>query len=289
MKFELTDVAFTYQSRGIVQRKMFERMNLLIKPGELVGVLGEEGEGKSTLLQLMVGLLRPDSGRVSIEEENIWQKRSTISGLRKNIGFAFQFPEQQFLCETVEEELLFTSKNIDPKNANKELLTQPRKALEMFGLDPERMLARSPFSLSLGEARRVALASLFVSAPRALLLDEPTVGLDAAGIRLILSVLRNLTGRNVTMVIVSHDVDFLAELVDRIIVLRNGSIHLDCPAADLLTDPVTMGSLGYAIPEVVQFVRDAGKKGIRLDSNIRTRAQVLNVLQTGEWRKHTPS
>ncbi len=279
MKFELSDIVFSHRPRGVKERKVFEGLNLRVNSGELVGVLGEEGEGKSTLLQLMAGLLRPDSGSVAIDGEGLWNKGNSVGHFppRRNIGFAFQFPEQQFLSETVEEELLFTSKNLKVAPS-----IQPDEALKMFGLDPRAMLARSPFSLSLGEARRVALASMLVSAPRALLLDEPTVGLDATGVARILDVLHGLAGKSITMVIVSHDVDFLSELVDRVIVLSNGGISLDSDATSLFTDPAAMKSIGYLSPAAVQCVMVANKKGKSLDPAMRRMSEVLSALREVE-------
>lgn len=276
MKFELSDIVFSHRPRGVEERKVFEGLNLRVNSGERVGVLGEEGEGKSTLLQLMAGLLRPDSGSVVMDGKGLWSKGKSAGDFRSrtNIGFAFQFPEQQFLSETVEEELLFTSKNLRVAPS-----IQPGEALQMFGLNAGTMLARSPFSLSLGEARRVALASMFVSAPRALLLDEPTVGLDTTGVTRILDVLRGPAGKSITMVIVSHDVDFLSEVVDRVIVLNNGGISLDSDATDLFIDHAAMESIGYLSPAAVQFVAAANNKGKPLHPALRRMSEVLSALR----------
>ncbi|MEK9136114.1 MAG: ATP-binding cassette domain-containing protein, partial [Bacteroidota bacterium] len=215
MNFQLQSVSFSYRSRVGYSTPVFERLNFTVEQGECVGVIGHEGAGKSTLLQIMNGLLQPDQGTVLVEGRDIWSQVKLIHELRRRIGFAFQFPEQQFFCETVRDELEFALKNFWGKDAQGFLSAEA--AVESVGLRPEGVLNRSPFSLSMGEARRVALASLLVSRPQALLLDEPTVGLDGAGAEMVMRFLRRLHGEGLTVVLVSHDIDVLAE---QLILLR---------------------------------------------------------------------
>lgn len=219
MKFQLENIAFSYVSRVAPPRTVFANLNLSIHTGEFVLIVGEEGSGKTTLLQLLDGLQRPSAGRVLVDDENIWESERRLRPARRRIGFAFQFPEQQFLCETVKDELLYASRNFElPVHEGMAV-----SALERVGL-PATLLRASPFALSAGEARRVALASLLPSSPDAFLLDEPTAGLDGFGIAAVLSLLHELRGQGKTILLASHQASLFCTLAHRVIELKNGRV-----------------------------------------------------------------
>jgi len=192
------------------------------------------------------------------------------------VGFAFQFPEDQFFCETVEEELRFGPRNlgldVDSHSSAGEAM------LKEMGIPPKEFLHRSPFSLSMGEARRVALASVLVTRPRALLIDEPTAGLDGTGAECVLMTLRRLRADGVTIIIVSHDVNLLSELVSRIVMLKNRTVGLDEAAAHVFSDAQKLGAYGYELPEVMQFVNSLKERGHPIADGFYTLEQVRRAI-----------
>ena len=268
MTFELRDIAFAYKGKASTGRAVVNRLNLSAGLGECVGVIGQEGAGKTTLLQLMNGLLKPDQGTVRIDGTDIWQCPDSISGFRQRIGFAFQFPEQQFFCETIRDELLYASVNFGDG-----LLSggpTPEQALALVGLHASKFLSRSPFTLSMGEARRVALAIVLMAQPRALLLDEPTAGLDGKGIDFVVNLLRRMKDQQVTTVLVSHDVDVLAEVASRVIVLEEGEVRHDLPVEEILINRELLGAYGYELPEIVRFMSEYGKRNGGVERRLYT-------------------
>lgn len=264
MKFVLDNVTFAYAAKPADRHEVFTHLHLAIESGECVGVVGQEGVGKTTLLQLLNGLVKPESGSVYVDGENVWGTRAGLPQIRRQVGFAFQFPEQHFFCETVEQEMMYA-----PRNFGLDAAVSLRQALEETGLAPDAYLARSPFTLSTGEARRVALACVLVLQPRAMLLDELTVGLDGEGVERVVSVLDRAKRRGVTLVIVSQDIDVLSELADRIIVLENG-IRADESARRLLTDQARLAAFGYDPPEVVRYAGELRLRGVTLPGDVLT-------------------
>jgi energy-coupling factor transport system ATP-binding protein len=266
MTFDLHDVTYSYQTKNRSGRSVIDGVNLFIQQGECVGVIGHEGAGKTTLLQLMMGLLKPVGGTIKVDGVDIWRKQELVSELRRQIGFAFQFPEQQFFRETVEDELRYAPENF----GNLAGFMKPGEALSAFGIHPEQYLNRSPFSLSMGEARLIALSTLLMTRPQALLLDEPTVGLDGAGVDIVLNVLQRMQAEAKTIVMVSHDIDALAEIASRVIVMKDGRIEEDRPIAEILTDAAMLSKHGYRLPEVVRFMREEGHGGSETVNAIHT-------------------
>jgi energy-coupling factor transport system ATP-binding protein len=227
MNLALEQVHFAYRSKAFGRREVFSGLTIRIASGDVVAIVGEEGSGKSTLLYLMDGLLRPDSGTVLIDGEDIWHAPKRLHRQRRRMGFAFQFPETQFFCETVGDELMFASRNFGvPPPTGAEIDT----LLTELGLS-RQILSRSPFTLSIGEARRVALASVLLHKPQALLFDEPTAGLDNFGVECVTALLHRLKSEGKTLVIASHDEELVSSLTHRVVVLAAGK-------AKELTPPV---------------------------------------------------
>jgi energy-coupling factor transport system ATP-binding protein len=257
MTFDLHDVTFSYQTKGRSGRRVIDNVNLFIRQGECVGVIGHEGAGKTSLLQLMIGLLKPALGTVTVDGIDLWRKPEFVSAVRRQIGFAFQFPEQQFFCETVEGELRYAPENF----GHCADFMKPEEALSALGIRPDLYMHRSPFSLSMGEARLIALSTLLVTRPQALLLDEPTAGLDGSGVDNVLSLLQQMKADGKTIIIVSHDVDVLAEIASRVIIMRGGRIEEDGRLTELFTNAELLSNHGYQLPEVIRFMREAGQGG----------------------------
>jgi energy-coupling factor transport system ATP-binding protein len=224
-------------------------MNLAISDGECVGMIGAEGTGKSTLLHILGTLFRPDGGIVKVDGRDVWKEKSRLPTLRARIGFAFQFPEQQFLSLTLREELAELAARV-PSGG-----TEAAGILTDAGMDPTEYLDRSPFSLSMGEARRISLASMLFAQPDALLLDEPTVGLDRHGLDFLARALKAEQEKGTTILLVTHDLDLLAEFASRIVVLGSGTIVCDDDTGRVLTSEALLRSHGYEIPEVVKAAK----------------------------------
>ncbi|MFN0159219.1 MAG: energy-coupling factor ABC transporter ATP-binding protein [Bacteroidota bacterium] len=273
MKFELVDIAFSYSSRVGQRAEVLRGLNLSIESGECLGIIGREGAGKTTLLQILDGLLLPNQGKLIVDGALIDSPAAALR-LRHEVGFAFQFPEEQMFCETVREELLYGI-----RQAGLAQVRTPEESLQIFGLDPLNILELSPFALSPMEARFVALASLLVPARRALLFDEPTVGLDAHGLRNTIDVLRKLRADGLTIVVVSHDIDMLAELVDSVAVLKDGCIALKVSATEAFCTPGLMERYGYEPPEIVTALNDYGTQGMHLKEGVFRFDQALEVIR----------
>lgn len=248
-------------------------LNLSIESGECVGIIGREGAGKTTLLQVLDGLLSPDRGKLIVDGVLINSPAAALR-LRREVGFAFQFPEEQMFCETVREELLYGIRQTGFVQVR-----TPEEVLQTFGLDPLSILELSPFALSPTEARFVALASLLVPVRRALLLDEPTVGLDAHGLRKTLDVLRKLRAEGLTIIVVSHDIDMLAELVDSVAVLMDGHIALKVSATGAFCTPGLLECYGYEPPEVVTALNHCRAQGLLLKEDIFRFDQAIEAVR----------
>lgn len=216
-----------YTGAGGRRVPVVRSLSLTVRRGERIGVTGSEGAGKSTVLALLAGLLRPTSGRLLLDGVDPHTVPDLLREYRRNCAVSFQFPEQYLLCGTVEEEVLLGTGGRAP------VLTA-EQALAAVGLDPRALAVRSPWSLSAGEARRVALAGLLPAAPEFVFLDEPSAGLDAHGLRHLLRVLERLRSHGATLVIVSHDADVLRAATERVIRLEGGEVAADGPTEAVL-------------------------------------------------------
>ncbi len=257
MDLSLNNVSYAYPLRDGKVKQALTGVSLTVRKGECLGIIGPEGAGKTTLLLVMDMLLVPDEGSVLADGVNVWEKKETAVRERRRIGMGFQFPEQQFVAETVEDELLFPT---PPRDSLPSI--SPAEALSAVGLDPKRFLKRYPFYLSMGEARRVALASLLVRNPEVLLLDEPTVGLDGEGRAGFLRFIKDQHKQGTTLVVVSHDLDCLCEFATNIVVLREGCIEGVGSVASVMRDASLLNLAGYDPPETITLLDHLAVKGI---------------------------
>jgi len=263
---QVENLTHVYNRGTPFERVALREVNLEIEAGERIGIVGPTGSGKSTLVQLLAGLLKPTVGRVLLEGTPVHSKGAAARALRLQVGLAFQYPEDQIFEQTVFREVAFGPRNLGLSGA--EIEARVNWALEMVGLDPAAVAQRMPFALSGGERRRVALAGILAMRPRVLILDEPTVGQDPQGRRALLDKVGTWQREtNMTMIIVSHALEDLARLVDRVIALRESRVVADGLARQVLSDARLLHDIGLDAPQPValmQALQRAGKD-VRVD------------------------
>ncbi len=236
-------------------------VNLEIRQGELLAVIGETGSGKSTLVQHFNGLLKPTSGRVLLAGEELGSDRASLLRVRRRVGLLFQFPEQQLFEETVFEDVAFGPRNLGLPEA--EVRSRVRKALAVMGLDPDEIGCRPPFSLSGGQMRRVAMAGVLAMEPELLILDEPTAGLDPRGKKEMLDMVRLLhREKGLTVVLVSHSMEDVARLASRLVVISGGEIKMTGTPEEIFLRRFELEEMGLGVPQMALLagkLRAAGK------------------------------
>ena len=255
--------------------KALDDINLTINEGELIGIIGHTGSGKSTLIQHLNGLLKPTSGTVMIDNLTIGEKSTKLRDVRRKVGLVFQYPESQLFEETVELDVGFGPKNIGYDE--KSVLEKVKKSLEWVNLNFDNLRERSPFELSGGQMRRVAIAGVLAMEPKYLILDEPTAGLDPRSRDDILSKLKKLHQElGITIMLVSHSMDEIAELVDRIIVMDGGKVFLDGKPEDVFSKRDELVKIGLGVPPVTELMLKLKEK------NKPVNPRVYKVLEAKE-------
>lgn len=266
MLIEIESLSHTFAAGTPLSRTALQGVSLSIAPGECVGIVGRTGSGKSTLVQHIAGLLDPTAGQVLLDGVSAHGRSAAARSRRRRIGIAFQYPEDQIFEQTVFREVAFGPRNLGVKD--EEISARVSWAVTSVGLDPEVMLGRSPFTLSGGEMRRVALASVLALRPKVLILDEPTAGLDPRGRRELLNqVGAYQTGTDTTLILVSHDLQVLAGIVERVIVLQEGRIATDGPARRVLSSVETLRGSELEPPSSVKLLNllRAASASVRTD------------------------
>ncbi|MGB9867154.1 MAG: energy-coupling factor transporter ATPase [Bacillota bacterium] len=269
MPIELKDVSYTYSPGTPMEVKALDGIDLVIGDGEFVGIMGPTGSGKSTLVQLMNGLLKPTSGKVIVDGLDTTSKGVNLKALRQRVGLVFQYPEHQLFEETVLADVSFGPRNLGfpPEKAEQ----MAKEALRAVGIE-ERLFGRSPFELSGGQMRRVAIAGVLAMAPSTLILDEPTAGLDPQGRQGILSWIRRLhEERKITVILVSHNMEDIALLAQRVIVLSMGRVAMDGDTRSVFTHVEELRRIGLGTPQVTELMYRLS----RMDGSLRR--DVLSV------------
>ena len=239
------NVSFHYTSPSEVLRNV----NLEIKDGEFIAIMGENGAGKTTLVKMFNGLLKPTQGAVLVDGANTRQK--SVAQLSRNVGLIFQNPDHQLFAETVAEEVAFSLRNF----GFKEDVIQRRVTSLLTTLDLDRYEKSSPFVLSGGERKRVALAAVLAWDPKHVIMDEPTIGQDYMQKDRLRNFIVQLVSQGKTVVIVTHDVEFVAECKPRVVLLSRGEIMADGPAAEILTNPTTVKQASLVMPQIATLMR----------------------------------
>jgi len=269
------DLCHTYQSGSPFEKIALQNINLEIRAGELVAIIGHTGSGKSTLIQHFNALEKPTSGKIFIDGVDLSTPKLNLKEIRQKVGLVFQYPEHQLMEETVRKDIAFGPKNLGLSEADVE--DRVRSAAVSVGLKDE-LLDKSPFELSGGEKRRVAIAGVLAMEPKVLVLDEPTAGLDPAGRDELLSLIQKLNDCGMTIVLVSHSMEDVAKIAQRVIVLSNSTIIRTGTVAEIFSEAELLTSIGLNVPQISQIVARLRGKGINISKDIYTTADAAAAL-----------
>ena len=268
MQLELKNVSYTYGKGTVFEVNALSNIDLMIEEGQFIGVIGHTGSGKSTLIQHFNALMQPTEGKVLFEGEDIWGEKYDRRALRSKVGLVFQYPEHQLFEADVLSDAAFGPKN--QGLSKEEAEARAREALAQVGF-PEKFYGHSPFELSGGQKRRVAIAGVLAMNPKVLILDEPTAGLDPKGRDEILDQISYLhEERGITIILVSHSMEDVARYADRLIVVNDGKIPYDGTPREVFTHYEELEKIGLAAPQITYIMHDLAAKGIAVDVHATT-------------------
>lgn len=273
MKIEIKNLEHIYNKSNPFEKIALKNVNLEINLNEFIGIIGHTGSGKSTLLQHLNGLLEPTDGEIFVD--GISTKTKVKTDIRKNVGLVFQYPEYQLFEETCYKDIEFGPKNLGL--SEEEIKNRVEWACKAVGLDVAHMKEKSPFELSGGQKRRVAIAGVLAMKPKFLVLDEPTAGLDPVGRDMILNQIKNLfDNEDMTVILVSHSMEDIAKLCSRVIVIDDSTVFMDDTPEVVFSRENELREIGLSIPQSTQVVRRLKEKGMNLST------EALNVEQAFE-------
>lgn len=283
MSIKIENLTFTYMPNTPFEKKALDAVNINIEDGEFVAIIGHTGSGKSTLIQQINGILKPTSGRVLIDDADLTAKGTKLTDIRKKVGLVFQYPEYQLFEETIEKDIAYGPSNL--KLTEEEIKLRVKKAMTMVGLDYEKYRNKSPFELSGGQKRRVAIAGVVAMEPKVLILDEPTAGLDPKGRDDILYQLQELQAEyNMTIILVSHSMEDVAKVANRVLVMDNGKCILDGKPSEVFKNVGTLEKVGLAVPAVTYLSIKLREKGLNISEDTFTvqqaKTEILNILRS---------
>ena len=292
MSIEIRHLTHCYSEGSALRTVALEDVSLTIEDGEFIGIIGHTGSGKSTLVQHLNGLLKPTSGQILVDGEDLNGGNVNRRALRQRIGLVFQYPEYQLFEETVARDIAFGPKN--QGLSGKEIDQRVRYAMECVHLDYEKYSERSPFELSGGQMRRVAIAGVLAMRPAVLILDEPTAGLDPRGRDRILSMLEELHARDhVTIIMVSHSMDDMARLATRLVVMANGKILASGTPREIFSQVDMMVSAGLDVPQAARLCHALREKGYALPADLyrpeELKEHLLRLWKEGRTGKEGPA
>ncbi len=269
MQIKLDNVSYIYNKGNKFEKRALDQVDLEISQGEFIGLIGHTGSGKSTLVQHLNGLMFPTEGSVFIDGENTSDKKVSKTDIRKKVGLVFQYPEYQLFEDTIYNDIAFGPRNIGC--TEEEVEERVRWACDMTGVDFEEAKELSPFELSGGQKRRVAIAGVIAMKPKFLVLDEPTAGLDPIGREEILSEIHRLyKEENITVILISHSMEDVARLADRLLVMDNGKIIMDDETRKVFQRSSELKEIGLNIPQVTEFIGAFREKGNPIRDDIYT-------------------
>ena len=283
MAIQVEDLCYTYGEGTALERQALKHVSFEIQDGEFVGLIGHTGSGKSTLIQHLSGLLKPTSGDIKYQGVSIYSQGYKLKDLRSKVGLVFQYPEYQLF-----EADIFTDVCFGPKNQNlppEECEKRAKEALEHVGLD-ESYYAKSPFELSGGQKRRVAIAGVLAMNPKVLILDEPTAGLDPMGRDEILDQIASLhETRGISIILVSHSMEDIAKYVERIIVMNHGVKTFDDAPKKVFAHYKELEAIGLAAPQITYIMHALIEKGLDVDTSAINVDEATTSILRALWKK----
>lgn len=286
MPVRIEHLDYTYMAGTPFEHKALDDVSLEIDDGEFVGVIGHTGSGKSTLIQIMAGLVKVDPGHVFIDDVDIFAKKADKKWLRRTVGVVFQYPEYQLFEETIAKDISYGPKMTGVPEGDIE--GRVRVAMELVGIDYDIYKDKSPFELSGGQKRKIAIAGVLAVEPKILIMDEPIAGLDPMGRESLMQLVRDLNDTGTTIIMISHNMDGLAEYAHRIIALKDSRIVLNGRAEDVFSQYDKVREVGLDLPEACRLAELMTKKGIYVPPmNIRMNDvldSIADSIKRGEGR-----
>lgn len=277
MSIEIKNLKHIYDIGTPYEIVAINDVNINIKSGELIGLIGHTGSGKSTLIQHLNGLLKPSSGTIIIDGIDLGIDKKSIKNIRKKVGLVFQYPEYQLFEETVEKDIAFGPKNLGV--SEEEIKIRVKESLKNVGLEYDDIAKKAPFELSGGQKRKVAIAGVLAMKPSTLILDEPTAGLDPKSRDELLKYIKNLHEKEkITIIFVTHNMEEVARLASRLIVMHNSEVVYDDTPVNVFKNMKHLQSIGLDVPQLSKLVYKLNEKGFDLSSNIMTFDEIKNAL-----------
>ena len=281
---EVKNLTYIYSAGTPFEHKALDDISFSVEGGEFIGIIGHTGSGKSTLMQQLNGLLKPTSGTVLLDGQDIWSDKKLTRQARFRVGLVFQYPEYQLFEETVYKDIAFGPKNmgLSPEEVDRRV----REAAGFVGLT-EQQLEVSPFDLSGGQKRRVAIAGVIAMEPEVLILDEPTAGLDPVGRSEILGNIQSYRkAKNATIMMVSHSMEDVARLTDRLLVMNGSKLAMDAPPAQVFTHAEELTQMGLNIPQVTQVFLELKKLGLDVKNVYTIDQAAAEIKRLKEGNRH---
>lgn len=283
MIIKIENLNYIYNPGTPFEKMALKDINLDLSRGDFIGLIGHTGSGKSTLVQHLNGLIKPTSGKIIVDGIDITSKDTDLRKIRQKVGLVFQYPEHQLFEETVYKDIAFGPKNLEL--GEEEIETRVKKAMELVGLDYNSLKDRSPFELSGGQKRRVAIAGVLAMKPEVLVLDEPTAGLDPRGRDEVLGRIQGLyEEEGITIILVSHSMEDIARLVNRIVVMHEGKIAMEGSSKEVFKQAEKLEQMGLGIPQITTFMRQYKRKGNEVRDDIITveeaKEEILKLIRS---------
>lgn len=277
---KVNNVTYTYMSGGPFEKVAVDNVSLEIESGKFIGLIGHTGSGKSTLIQMIGGLIKPTSGTVEIDGQVLHSKECNMRDMRFKTGLVMQYPEYQLFEETVFRDIAFGPTNMGL--SQNEIKRRVELAADLAGLKPE-LLEKSPFELSGGQKRRAAIAGILAMEPSVLILDEPTAGLDPAGREEILCKIRDLHKRlGITVLLVSHSMEDIAKMADQIVVMNRGKVDMNGTPSEIFKNAEHLRSIGLSVPQITDICDMLRSRGLPVSEGIYTveaaKAEILKLI-----------
>lgn len=275
---ELKNLSYVYGTGTPFEKTAVNNLSLSIEKGEFIGIMGHTGSGKSTLVQMLNGLMKPTSGQVLLDGEDIWANPKDIRKIRFKVGMVFQYPEYQLFEETVAKDIAFGPTNMDKSGA--ELEKAVNDAARFTGLKDE-LLEKSPFDLSGGEKRRAAIAGVIAMNPEVLVLDEPTAGLDPMGRDVLLSqIVQYHKERKNTVILVSHSMEDIARVADKIIVMNKSNLVMFDKTKEVFSKGRELEKIGLRVPQITKIMLELREKGFNVPEGILTVDEAMDCISS---------